>query len=72
MYEIRFRGEVTREVLAEIGPVRAAEASAETVLVVSGTDDEELHRAIRRIEDLGLELRGITRHTDRPAPREQP
>lgn len=72
VYEIRFRGEVPTEVAAEIGPVRAAQQGAETVIVVSGADDEELHRAIRRVEELGLELRGITRRAEgTPGPQAQ-
>ena len=53
-YEIRVRGELSDQMVTALGGSRPAKAA--TIIVIEVEDKAALHSAIRRIEDLALEL----------------
>lgn len=66
-YEIHLRGEVPAVLTDALTDVTRVTAPDETVLVTAAIDQEGLDELIRRIRDLGLELRELRRM---PGPRE--
>lgn len=57
-YEIRIRGELSDALIDALGASRPSKSA--TTIVVRAEDKAALHSAIRRIEDLALELISVT------------
>jgi hypothetical protein len=55
-YEVRVRGPVPPNVLAELGARNLTEEPAQTILRTEPTDQAGLHGLLRRLQDLGLDL----------------
>ena len=60
-YTIRVRGRLSPDILAALEPLQPAEPVTDTELRGVLGDDAALHAMIARLEQLGVELIGITR-----------
>ncbi len=56
VYELRVRGPVSPELLAEIGAVDLGEQPPLTILRTEPTDQPGLHGMLQRLRSLGLDL----------------
>ena len=64
VFEIGAKGRVPRELLEELCAGAPVLAPTDTVLITGKIDQDELHYTIRRIADLGLELRELRQVPD--------
>ena len=72
-YEIRLRGHLPPEVVAELGDATCEPAPAETVLRTGRIDQAGVHELIDRLSDFGIELVELRRCADDPdAPEGEP
>ena len=60
-YSFRVRGRLSCDILAALDPLRPADPATETELRGVLVDGAALHGMIARLEQLGVELIGITR-----------
>jgi hypothetical protein len=70
-YEIRIKGELRQSALALLGDFAAATRAPETVLSGALGDQNALHRVLRRIQSLGLELIAVRQVSEPPESRIQ-
>ena len=56
VYEVRVRGQLSPELLRELGALDVLEESPLTVLRTAPTDQSGLHGTLQRLRSLGLEL----------------
>jgi hypothetical protein len=66
-YELRLRGAVPRQVMAELSLGPRAEQRSETILVTCKLNPHGLHDLLVRISDLGLDIRELRRLPERQA-----
>jgi hypothetical protein len=55
-WEVRVRGEIPPEVLAELGAVDVSQEPAQTVLTTLPLDQAGLHGVLERLRNLNLDL----------------
>ena len=55
-WEVRVRGPIPSDVLAELGAAGLTEEPAQTIMRTEPLDQAELHGVLQRLRNLGLEL----------------
>jgi hypothetical protein len=63
VYEVRVRGPISDDVLAELGATRIEAEPAQTILTTALDDQGSLDAILARLRALGLELMGMRRLT---------
>ena len=63
-YEIRLRGPLPPEQLQDLDGATCQETGGETVLLTLDIDQQDLHRLVARLRDLGVELLELRQVTE--------
>ena len=66
-WEVRVRGPITSDVLADLGATNVAEEPAHTVVRTEPLDQAALHAILRQIRNLGLDLLEVRTVSDSEA-----